>query len=350
MKGLLKIEKPQAVIDAAKAKKGMNILLEALVFGIVFLISTIAELIVMIPGTVILMIADSGYRTAANSGDEAALTEAANRIVESDAATVMMLFATIMMTLVVMLFCKLIQKRKMNTLGFRKKGMFKEYFIGLAVGFLIFSAAVLICVLTGSLKMEGFSPTFSMGMFLLFTVGFMIQGMAEEVLCRGYLLVSIGRRHSMMVAIWANALFFAALHLGNDGIGVLPFINLTLFGVFASLYFIKRDNIWGVGAVHSIWNLVQGNFYGIRVSGIQTGCTVFSSEMVEGKEFINGGAFGLEGGIAVTIVLVVGIVVLLFMKPKAHVQETAVRESETEAAEETAQVREQGENIQKENL
>ena len=60
---------------------------------------------------------------------------------------------------IVMLFCRAVQKRKMNTLGFVKKNMGKEYLKGLGFGFLLFSAAVLICVLTGSLKLENNSPS-----------------------------------------------------------------------------------------------------------------------------------------------------------------------------------------------
>jgi membrane protease YdiL (CAAX protease family) len=149
----------------------------------------------------------------------------------------------------------------------------------------------------------------------------MIQGMAEEVLCRSYLLISIGRRYPMWLAVLLNALFFAILHLANPGMGVLPFINLTLFGVFASVYFIKRGSIWGIGAVHSIWNFVQGNFYGIKVSGNNLSCTVFESTVIESKNFINGGDFGLEGGIAVTIVLVLGTLLLLIRPAKSKVEE-----------------------------
>ena len=92
-------------------------------------------------------------------------------------------------------------------------------------------------------------------------------------------------------------------------------MNLTLFGVFASVYFIKSGNIWGVGALHSIWNLAQGNIYGIRVSGIVTECSVFASAPSEGGFLLNG-AFGLEGGLAVTIVLLAGTCFLLRKRPE----------------------------------
>jgi len=133
------------------------------------------------------------------------------------------------------------------------------------------------------------------------------------------------------VAVILNALFFAALHLGNSGISALAFVNLTLFGVFASVYFIKRGNIWGIGAIHSIWNFVQGNFYGIKVSGMESSCSVFASAMTEGRDLIHGGAFGLEGGLAVTLVLVAGTLFLLTKPAKDAVVEAAATEEIVEA-------------------
>ena len=304
MAEIFKLKKPKMVTEAAAAQKGLHIVLEILVFVAVFLVSTIMQLAVLAPVEIILMFSSADYINAAVSGDQQAIALATEALMQSNALTIAMLFSTAGMILTALLFCKLIQKRKMTTVGFQKPGMWKEYLCGMAVGFGIFSVAVLICMVTGSLKIRGLSATFSVGIFLLFLVGYLVQGMAEEVLCRGYFLVSVSRRYPLAVGIAANALLFAALHLLNDGISVLAFINLVLFGVFASIYFIKRGNIWGVGALHSIWNLAQGNFYGIRVSGMQTSCSVLASEMVAGRELINGGDFGLEGGLAVTIVLV----------------------------------------------
>lgn len=319
---LFNLKKPKMVTEAAAAQKGLHIVLEILIFVAVFLVSTIMQLAVLAPVEIILMFSSADYMNAAVSGDQQAIALATEALMQSNALTIAMLFSTAGMILTALLFCKLIQKRKMTTVGFQKPGMWKEYLCGMAVGFGIFSVAVLICMVTGSLKIRGLSATFSVGIFLLFLVGYLVQGMAEEVLCRGYFLVSVSRRYPLAVGIAANALLFAALHLLNDGISVLAFINLVLFGVFASIYFIKRGNIWGVGALHSIWNLAQGNFYGIRVSGMQTSCSVLTSEMVAGRELINGGDFGLEGGLAVTIVLVLGSLILLMTRQQRYAEES----------------------------
>lgn len=322
MTKLLELKKPRMVADAAAAQKGLHIVLEVLIFVAVFIVSSIAELIVITPIQMVLLFTNKDYMNAIAAGDMEAGIKAANELAQSNAMIITMLFANAGIILVTLLFCKLIQKRKVTTVGFQKPGLWKEYLCGMGVGFVIFSVAVLICVVTGSLKIQGLSATFSIGVFVMFLLGYMIQGMAEEVLCRGYFLVSVSRRYPLAVGIAANSVFFAALHLLNNGISVLAFINLVLFGIFASVYFVKRGNIWGVGALHSIWNLVQGNVYGIRVSGMQSNCTILSSEMVAGRELINGGDFGLEGGLAVTIVLVVGTLIMLATKQQRYVEET----------------------------
>ena len=322
MTKLLELKKPKMVADAAAAQKGLHLVLEVLIFIAVFIVCNIAELIVMTPIEMIFIFSNQDYMNAIVTGDMEAGMNAAMAFAQSNTMVITMLFANVGIILVTLLFCKLIQKRKVTTVGFQKTGLWKEYLCGMGVGFVIFSVAVLLCVVTGSLKLQGLSATFSIGVFVMFLLGYMIQGMAEEVLCRGYFLVSVGRRYPLAVGIVANAVLFAALHLLNNGISVLAFINLVLFGIFASVYFVKRGNIWGVGALHSIWNLVQGNVYGIRVSGMESNCTILSSEMVAGRELINGGDFGLEGGLAVTIVLVAGTLIMLATKQQRYVEET----------------------------
>ena len=311
MKLNFNLETPGVVAEAKANKRGWNWFVELLVFVVMFFVVTIGEVLVMLPFELAVMFSNEEYIAAATAGDMERVTEITMEIASSDILTIGMLFANMAMILLTMLFCKVIQKRKMRTLGFVKKNLLKEYGMGLGIGFAMFSVAVLLCMVTGSLHFEGVSAKFAAGTFVLFGLGYMIQGMAEEVLCRSYFMVSIGRRYPMWVAVILNALFFAALHLGNSGISVLAFVNLTLFGVFASVYFIKRGSIWGIGAIHSIWNFAQGNFYGIKVSGMATSCTVFDSVAVEGREWMNGGAFGLEGGLAVTIVLVAATLFML---------------------------------------
>ena len=310
--------------ETAQTKKGLLWILELLVFVAVFLVASIAQGFATVPMQLVMLFSDKAYMAAVASGDVAKLTEASmevtQRLMESDGYMIGMLLSDIVMMLIVFLFCRFIQKRKLRTLGFIKKGMLKEYALGMLLGFAFFSVCVLLGVLFGGLKIEGISPEFSIGIFVAYLLGYMVQGITEEVLCRGYFLGSYARRYPVYAAVLANSLLFASLHLLNSGISVLAFINITLFGIFASIYFIRRGSIWGIGAFHSIWNLVQGNFYGIKVSGTPVGNTLFTTQAIAGKSLWNGGDFGMEGSLICTIVLTCGIIFLYTRKNKDTVE------------------------------
>jgi len=126
------------------------------------------------------------------------------------------------------------------------------------------------------------------------------------------------------------------MHLGNSGVTVIAVINLILFGVFAAVVMIKQGNIWIVAGIHSMWNFVQGNLFGIQVSGLAKQNSVLSSDLIQDKAVINGGTFGLEGGLAVMIVLLIAIGVVLYKTSKCkHLKEAESTFTETvEAVEE----------------
>lgn len=301
-------EKPQMVMEAAQAQKGKFWILEILLFLVVSFVTDIAIEVVSSILTYLF-----GYNGAV----------AATGSFLSDIQIILSKALNIVIILVVCLFCKILQKRKMTTLGFYRQDAVKEYLIGLLGGFACFSLAVLFSAVLGGIRIE-VSPAFSLqpikviGIFLCFVIGFVFQGMAEEVLCRGYFLVSYARRYPVYAAILANALLFTSFHLANSGLSAVALINVFSFGIFMSVYFVRRGNIWGISAFHTIWNAVQGNFYGMKVSGNDNGSSIFTTTSIQGKELLNGGDFGLEGSIIVTVIFVIGTLFVYFGKQNKH--------------------------------
>lgn len=237
-------------------------------------------------------------------------------------------FAVIIITVFV---CrKKIEKGTFLSMGFTREGVFANYAKGLLVGFVIFSAAVGLGWLTGGLEFGGFSvsDTADAVYVVLFFLGYVVQGMAEEVLCRGYLMTSLTRRYSIATAVLVNSAFFALLHMFNNGVSLLAFVNLTLYGIFASMLMLKTGNIWIVGAVHTVWNFVQGNLYGISVSGMGKNPSVLSMTST-GRTWLNGGKFGMEGGICVSAVLIAGIAVLAILAKRENEKRTTEPQQET---------------------
>ena len=128
-------------------------------------------------------------------------------------------------------------------------------------------------------------------------------------------MTSLGSKHKLWVAVTMSSAIFALLHIFNPGITFLSLINLFLAGVSFGLYVICFDNIWGACAYHTMWNFVQGNFYGIQVSGMTMSDSVLVTTNTEGMELLNGGSFGAEGGLITTLVLLAFIGgLLLYMK------------------------------------
>lgn len=222
-----------------------------------------------------------------------------------------MLFSEIFIVIIFILYAKFRDRLSLREIGFVTKKMPTTYISGVLGAILSMAAISGLCLLTGAFTIE--KTSFSGKYMLLFAIGWLIQGLAEEVMCRGYLMTRIARRYSMPTAIIINSIVFALLHIFNpSGITPLAFINLCLYGIFASLMFLYSKNIWLCAGFHSIWNMVQGNVLGIPVSGVKVP-SVFSTTFNEQLSFINGGSFGLEGGIGATAVLVLGSALLLLL-------------------------------------
>lgn len=234
------------------------------------------------------------------------------------------LYGTLLSSIVVILRCRIKEKRSLRSLGLQRKNAFRDYAIGMLVGFVMFSLVVGLNVVTGAITLEIATENLnfaSLGFILLFFIGFMLQGAFEEILTRGYLMVNIGAKHKTITALLISSIVFAVIHGMNSGVTVLSLINLVLVAIFFGLYIICFDNIWGACAIHSVWNFVQGNFYGIKVSGNDVLDSIFISTSIPGKELINGGVFGAEGGIANSIITVLAIVTLLmYMKKKGQIE------------------------------
>ena len=98
------------------------------------------------------------------------------------------------------------------------------------------------------------------------------------------------------------------------GVTLLSFFNIFLFGVFASLYTLRTNSLIGGCAIHSAWNFAQGNLFGFQVSGLATNASILTIKTNTSSTLFNGGSFGMEGGLTVTIVLLICILIVIFFK------------------------------------
>lgn len=216
--------------------------------------------------------------------------------------TVIFLIGEITLPLFLLLFYRRKREELNQVMAFHKNGFIKRYLLGFLAGFATFAAIFLVAT-----ALNGFSITFVwknsyIGWLALFLIGYMIQGMTEEILCRGYLQGRLESRFTPFTAMMVNSIFFSLLHGYNDGVTLLALLNLFLFGILVSVARYYLNDLWGIGAFHSAWNFAQGPFFGVAVSGMSNQALVLNAHPEKNMQLINGGSFGIEASLTYFVI------------------------------------------------
>ncbi len=263
------------------------------------------------------------------NGDTVAFTEGWNALVTTRPFLLVSLFLTAFTIGAVILFVKLVERRRLAFIGLRGKYAVRHYAVGLLLGTLLFAGVSGICALNGAASFR-LAENPSYPWLFAFFLGFVIQGASEEFLLRGYLMMSLAENHkNPNSAILFSAVFFALMHTGNTGFGALPFINITLFGIVAAILMLRTGSIVPSLALHTAWNFAEGCIFGMSVSGLPSLPTLLIGSVDEGKSLTNGGAFGPEGGIAVTAVLILALMIVIFVPSNRKTKNKAEKSNES---------------------
>lgn len=221
------------------------------------------------------------------------------------------LFSFVFILLLFIFWVKVIEKNSLSTLGFVKKNWLKYLGWGILISLLQMGVIALVYQVGGIGTFELNELSLEPILFILGLFPFwLLQGGTEEVATRGWLLTRIAARTNLPLAIGISSSLFGILHLGNSGVTFTSLLNIVLDGVLAALLFIYTDSIWLVVAQHGTWNYVQGNLLGFQVSGTGADASIFSFTMGSGPDWLTGGAFGAEGSIITTLVLLVSVVIV----------------------------------------
>ena len=221
------------------------------------------------------------------------------------------LFSFVFILLLFIFWVKVIEKNSLSTLGFVKKNWLKYLGWGILISLLQMGVIALVYQVGGIGTFELNELSLEPILFILGLFPFwLLQGGTEEVATRGWLLTRIAARTNLPLAIAISSSLFGILHMGNAGVTFLSVLNIILDGVLAGLLFIYTDSIWLVVAQHGTWNYVQGNLLGFQVSGTGADASIFSFSMGSGPDWLTGGAFGAEGSIITTLVLLVSLVIV----------------------------------------
>jgi uncharacterized protein len=205
----------------------------------------------------------------------------------------------------------LLEGLPMRALGWALyQGWLRDLVLGSLVG-----AASLVLAASVSAAVGGFRFSFAAtSLFpsvaktlVLSALVFLIAGAAEEVLFRGYPLQTVLRAWPAWAALIPTSVAFAAVHLGNPNtVRGFTFVNTALAGVWLAVAYLRTRSLWFPLGVHWAWNWTMGAVLGLPVSGIkELTPQPLMRAADQGPAWLTGGSYGIEGGAACTLVLIV---------------------------------------------
>ncbi|MDE7353853.1 MAG: CPBP family intramembrane metalloprotease [Acetatifactor sp.] len=244
-------------------------------------------------------------------------------VFDAEIITLITYYGYIIIAGVALLYWKVIEKKPLAAMGLSKE--ISTYFIGIALSVFLLTLTVVIIAATGNIKYQGIFENTDVLVIILLTGGFMIQGAAEEILCRGIVLHALKEKTSFLMAMIVSTFLFilphwSSLFTGEMIYGVIGVINLILISVIFSYLTICFKSIWAACGLHSFWNAILYSVLGLNLSGNEKTLTAIFNMQSVGDNIWNGSIYGIEASAAATIVLAFAAA-LVFVISRKRVKE-----------------------------
>lgn len=217
------------------------------------------------------------------------------------------------------LYVKFIEKQRLSSIKLEWKiKILKAFIKGFAIGSILVIFLISILLSTGDIKYTGMGKVSKTIVIWLFA--YMVQGVSEEIMCRGFLLNSLIRKVSTGIAIFISSGAFLFPHISsllgiNNVSTFVAIINLLLISILFSLAMIKEDSIGIACGIHVGWNFFLSCIFGLQVSGSKSTNGVIKLIIQPVHTYITGGIYGIEASILlVPILLILDAVYILWIK------------------------------------
>ncbi len=128
----------------------------------------------------------------------------------------------------------------------------------------------------------------------------------EEVVFRGYPFQRLVNSWGPVAATLVLSLLFGLGHLSNPAHTLLSTANTALAGVLLAVAYLRTRGLWLPIGLHFSWNFTMGFLYSLPVSGIVLSAQPWNAR-VSDPVWLSGGAYGPEGSVFCTGVLLVTI-------------------------------------------
>ncbi len=205
--------------------------------------------------------------------------------------------------------CSAFEDLPFDALGWaRHQGWLRDLLTGAWVGAGSMLLAVMFSAMVGGFRFSISPSNLFFGVAQTLFVSaliFALAAAAEEALFRGYPLQTMLRSLPAWVALIPSSILFAVVHLDNPNVARgFTFFNTMLAGLWLAIGFLRTRSLWFPLGLHWSWNWTMGALLGVPVSGItQITPQPLLRTFDHGPVWLTGGAYGVEGGAACTLAL-----------------------------------------------
>lgn len=144
-----------------------------------------------------------------------------------------------------------------------------------------------------------------------YIITFSLAAALEELLARGYIFQCLIEGIGRVAAVAATSILFGLGHVMNPHATVISLLNTVLAGVWLAAGYLKTRSLWLPTTMHMAWNFFLGYVFGFPVSGLRLSQSMLEAQST-GPEWVTGGAYGPEGGVLCTAVILLGSTCLVF--------------------------------------
>jgi uncharacterized protein len=223
---------------------------------------------------------------------------------------------------------RVLKKYSWSELGWRRPAVL-PWLRGLALGAVMAAFAIGLAVVLDGARVHVTSDwSLWPRVALPLIIGLVFAALGEELAFRGFPLRRLSDAFGVLPAMLVLAMLFGLLHAKNPSATVFSTVNVALAAIWLSIAFFSAGGMALAWGAHLGWNAGLALLFDAPVSGYMFQLPVV--EYTPGPHpWVDGGAFGPEGGIVATIALFAGTLYLLtrksaFSLPSSVVPDEAV--------------------------
>ena len=239
------------------------------------------------------------------------------------------------MALLVTWIMSKIERRPNSVYGFGDSRKVAHFFAGLLWGIVCLTLLVLTLLKIGLLVIDArmLSGSDILRYGFIWLIGFLLVGLLEEYLTRGYVQYTLTRGlagfyqwafktgHSVALGFWSAAVIFSIVfglgHTSNPGESPLGLLSAGMGGMVFCFSLWRTGSLWWAIGFHTSWDWAQSFLYGVADSGLMVQHRLFATHPV-GKPILSGGTTGPEGSIFIVAILPIISLIILFTLPRTR--------------------------------